>query len=501
MSKLVKGVLISGFPPILRIGIGFYLTSYLVSYLSIEDYGLWKLSVSLFAIAWMFQFGFNSVLGREIPSALVNKQDKKIESLVSTVFYSYLIVAVIISAITYAFLNEIISLFNFSGNDNAYWVFLVIVISYAIWMPLSIFRSVLLANRWFVSRANIESISHLVFLISVWGATFFHYPVFVIAICSSGRLIFGVLVSFIYALSKNLVYIPKIKHFDISIISSNLGFGLNSTVFSLAGFLLANSSIWLAAILGNAVNVANISISMQLSAVLTALLSIMLIVIKPEISRLDAENEHEKISFIYLNSIRTILLVSIPFAVFISFFNQQIISLWIGDGGGGFEGVNVYLCWFAAAQVFWLYIQVSYFVVNALGKHKFIAFLTSISLLISVFCSYIMVKLFQDIELGLAVGLALPLAVSGVLILPIYMVKLLAIQFNCFYEVIIKQTIVPCLLIYLLMWLVSMRGFDMKEWLATLILMLPYCLAVLWLFGINENEKRKMSYFFIKEGK
>lgn len=496
MSNLVKGILVSGLPPILRIGIGFYLTSYLVNYLTIEDYGLWKLSVSLFAISWMFQLGFNSVLGREIPIAQVNKQDTRISRLVSTVFFSYLVIAIAVASIAYLFLDHILIAFNFTGNKSAYLVFLVVIIGYTVWMPLSVFRSVFLANRWFVSRANIESFGHVVFLISVWGATFFHYPVFIIAICSAGRLIFGVLVNSIYSIYKSNIYIPKIKLFDFSIIKENLSFGFNSTVFSLATFLLANSSIWLAAILGSSKTVASISIAVQLSAVFTALLSIMLVVIKPEISKLDAENDPEKITIIYLNSVRTIFLVSIPFAVFLSFFNQKILLLWLGEGV--FGGVGAYLFWFAGAQVCWLFIQVSYFVVNALGKHKFIALLTTLSLVGSVFCSYFLVKKFDNVELGLAMGLALPLAFSSILVLPLYMIKILKISLHSFYEIIVKQTVIPCFFIILLMWLISIRQFELYEWVSMLFVVLFYYVGVLWLFGISKKEKTNVVDFFRK---
>jgi len=468
----------------------------LVNYLSIEDYGLWKLSVSIFAISWMFQIGFNSVLGREIPIAQVKKQDDRVRRLVSTVFYSYLIIAVAVATVAYLFLDEILTAFNFSDNYSAYLVFLVVIVSYTIWMPLSVFRSVFLANRWFVSRANIESLSHVIFLISVWLATFFHHPVFIIAMCSAGRLIFGVVVNCIYSIYNSFIYIPTIKQFDFEVIKENIGFGFNSTVFSLATFLLANSSIWLAAILGNANSVANISIAVQLSAVLTALLSIMLVVIKPEISKLDAENNKKEITFIYLNSVRTIFLVSIPFAVFLSLFNQKILLLWLGSGF--FEGIGTYLCWFAGAQVCWLFIQVSYFVVNALGKHKFIALLTTASLIGSIFCSYFLVKKLHNVELGLAIGLALPLAIASILILPLYMMKILKIRSQYFYEIIVKQTIIPCLLMSLLMWLISIRQFELNDWLGMLFVMLIYYLGILWLFGMSNKEKQSIIYILRK---
>jgi O-antigen/teichoic acid export membrane protein len=429
-TKIINGVIVSAFPPIARICIGFFLTAILVDYLEVTDFGIWKLALSVFGASWVLQLGMNSLISRVIPYASVKQDFDRIKVLLSSVFFLYCIIGISLTIISLASIQLFFFAYFPEQSSSARQVFIVTAVCYGIWFPFSAYRAVVAGSRWYATNALIETASHIFYCIAVLVSVSFELSVVAIAICSAIRLLFVVFVCFIVSVSRNALFIPKLRQFQLRAILEGLPFSINSTVFSISSFLLTNAIVWMSASLGGADSAAYMAVAMQISMIVAALLSITMVVIKPEVSKLDASGTTETIQAIVINSVRFVLFLCGSFSIYIAFEIQTILKFWIHKSEYYF--LSEIVPFLLLAQTSWVLMQVVYYVANGLGRHKIIAFVSVVTLFISIVSGYILSLVLDDLLLSLSIAFAASLSVNTFIVLPLFLKKVL--QINLFHD-------------------------------------------------------------------
>lgn len=167
---------------------------------------------------------------------------------------------------------------------------------------------------------------------------------------------------------------------------------------------------------------------------------------------------------------------------------EQFVSLWAGA-----ENVRAY--WVAlllmAPQVFILAQSVGAQILWAMEKHRFQAVLKFIIVLVNVFLTIFLIKIWDPL-LGATVGTFISLVLGDIVVMQIVFKKDIGIQLLPYYKNLLRG-ILPCLLFSLLAGFAVKYFLPVSGWFGFILnggtMVLVYGATMLW-FGMNSYEKQ-----------
>ena len=133
-----------------------------------QDYGFWSLIWSIFGYSLLLDFGFGVSVQKYTSEVSVTGDWDKYNSLISTIFYAYCVLAVVLAAIVVGLSFKIGVMFNFQeGSDieNYRKVFLIFGIGTAILFPFGFFSEMLTGMQLIQIRNRV----HIVFSLINFG--------------------------------------------------------------------------------------------------------------------------------------------------------------------------------------------------------------------------------------------------------------------------------------------------------------------------------------------
>ncbi len=204
-----------------------------------EDYGFWGLLWSVFGYSLLLDFGFGTSIQKYTSEVSVTNNWSKYNKLVSTVFFNYCVLAVLIIAATVVLSNYVGQIFKFEpGSDIRRYraIFLMFGIGTAFVFPTGFFAEILRGIQLIRLRNRISI-----------GFAILNFLGLVVAIKMGYSLMVMTVVSVFTHLASNLVMaffcFRKMENFSIKL--SDYRFGLMKEVmsFSLFAYLIMFSNI------------------------------------------------------------------------------------------------------------------------------------------------------------------------------------------------------------------------------------------------------------------
>jgi len=132
--------------------------------ISNEEYGFWALLWSIFGYSVLLDFGFGTAVQKATSIALETKQWSNYNKLISTVFFSYLVLSLGIFLLTILLAYNLDSIFVFSSKESLEYykiVFLIFGFGTTLIFPFGFFKEILRGLQEIPLRNNID----IVFLI------------------------------------------------------------------------------------------------------------------------------------------------------------------------------------------------------------------------------------------------------------------------------------------------------------------------------------------------
>ena len=428
-SSIAKNVTSGWFERIISIGSVLVITPILISHLGKEQYGIWIAIGQGAGLMILLDFGVASSISRFVSRNLALRKNDENDRVISTAMIILVIGSFVILLITVGLSPIVPSLFKISENYNkiAILVFILTGLNVALIFPFRVGRGLLQG----INRYDLISLYTLV--INIIRA------IIIVVIFESGMgdlLALAIITVFLGLCLESALFLSGRKKY------SNLKIKLSAVtprnfaeLFSLGGSALVQT---ISSTLNRRFQILAVSIILGVSV--TPLYSIPLslfLYIGPFINRLgatftpiassmDAKGEEDRLQSLNILGVRYGLVISIPLCVFLFFFGEDILKLWLGRTGLGaadFEVMGKCFCLISLPFAIGAPQIASRSMLSATGKHWLVSWVFFSSSVLGLAVSIILMKYTELGILGAAIGFATTYVLTGILLYPSFICR------------------------------------------------------------------------------
>jgi O-antigen/teichoic acid export membrane protein len=372
----------------IKIGIGLVTISILLKYLGEERFGVWQTILSISTFFSLLSFGYSNGLRNLITKLIIKKKEKEISKAIGA---TYLLVSKIVAISALILLPSL----YFFLNPNTLFLGTTIA-SNEISISILIFLSFFLLNIILSLSESIAFGIQKSYLTSLFQAISIFFSLILVYIIGENNEINLIQVAFIFGLTQSVTYVvfilfQKLKlNININFKSSYSLKETNKLSFHffiahlLAVAFLSIDNFIISSTLG-AEETAGFSIVTKIFFTLITLYSILLIHFWNSVTE-----AFEKAKFLWiLHKVKILIKISFLFffaGLLISFFQENILLLWLGENNLNFASSTFYL--YTVYLLFHCINAVFVNIQNGLGKIKIQIGATILALIIYVTVCY-----------------------------------------------------------------------------------------------------------------
>jgi O-antigen/teichoic acid export membrane protein len=406
--------------------IGFFLIRFFLGQLGEVRCGVWFLIAgSVFRYAAMLSLGLNSSINRYIPVYLAKNDEDGVRRVVSTSFFFFLFVGVVLALSSVVIYYNVGSWFVIEPElvSKAATLVLVVGFSFAVAMPLQPATAILsglqrfdVINLAMMATLLVRTILLIVLLLRGYG------------LLTMG-LVFGA--SEVLMRSLHWFFVRKFlttaslsfTNMDFELLWEMLGYGINTFMYAAGAIIVYKASSIIIGIFLDTAQVSRFEIAAAGVLLLSQFLQAFTAAIKPAVSDLDARNDHLRVKEISFLSQKYSLLMIIPGGCFLIIMGKEFLSIWVGEkiqNPAVINTMGVILAILAIGHCLQLAQHSNFLVLVGRGQHRIFGILTALTALVCVSAAIISVKVLNLGLLGIAWSNLLPMAFVFGVVVPIY---------------------------------------------------------------------------------
>ncbi|MBE4907225.1 oligosaccharide flippase family protein [Bacillus luteolus] len=444
----------------ISIGVSFLLTPFLIKHIGKEAYGFFPLANNFVMYINLVVIALNSMAARFIMLEIMRKDDEKASIYFNSVFYSNIILVVLLSVplcLVVLFIDRLLNVPHQLLNEVQI-LFSLIFLTFLITVLGSVFNVATLA----VNRIDLRSYQDIIqsglkAVLFIGFFSLFTPSIFYVGVVSLCVCVIGTFIS-IY-LTKRLL--PKLlislSYFNIHTVKELLSSGIWVSFNQLSVVLLIGFDLLIANLFFGASKAGEYSIAQTVPAFLVFLISMIAGVFVPPMAARYADNDiNGLVREIRFSSKVLSVLISVPISGFIV-FGDEFYRLWV-------PGENAEYLHYLSIIMMGPYlingsISTLFNVNTILNKVKLPSIILFISGVLNILLLFILLKF---TNLGL---LAIPICSSSISVLrnliftPIYPAKCLGVEWHKFYSLLIRNIITTVILVCLFSLLKEMIPF------------------------------------------
>ena len=146
-----------------RIGLGFFLTPFIIRSVGADDYGLWLLVLSVTGYFYLADLGFGQAIVRYVAMERVDGRQKHLDQLVSTFLVVYSFLGIAVAAVALSLTPAFPTIFKVSSEQAAQsqFVMLAIGLAVAVSIPLNLFGGYLQGHQRYDLSNGVEWVASL----------------------------------------------------------------------------------------------------------------------------------------------------------------------------------------------------------------------------------------------------------------------------------------------------------------------------------------------------
>ncbi|MFO7895635.1 MAG: oligosaccharide flippase family protein [Candidatus Cloacimonadales bacterium] len=309
-----------------------FLTRTLFLGLSREEYGLWALLWSIFGYSLLLDFGFGAAIQKSTSQTIVTEDWHKYNRLLSTVFFNYSFLAILIAAVSFFLAGNLQNMFQFSANSDLLYykkIFIMFGVGTAVVFPSGFFVEVLRGLHKIKLRNNIQIIFNLLnFGLMLW-------------VIHSGLALWGMtIVTIGTALLTNIVMafysyksIPTLKIsfklYDFKLLKEVMSFSLFAYIISFSNLIIYQTDQLVISVFASVSLIAVYQISSKLAMTFKTFASQFLDNLAPVAATLFASNQEDKLGKIMIESNRLMGVISTLMFVPLVVFVRPLLKIWL----------------------------------------------------------------------------------------------------------------------------------------------------------------------------
>ncbi|MFA4932978.1 MAG: oligosaccharide flippase family protein [Candidatus Omnitrophota bacterium] len=493
-EKIIKNVFSSWVYYFVQFGVGFLMVPFMVHRLGDTLYGLWILALSFSGYGGFFDLGIRGAIVKYTAEFEAKKDTEGLLKVINTGWMIHLLSSILIlflTVILYFFVHRFFKIEPHLVNDFRLCL-LFIGINFAFTLSTNVFVSVIegFKRQDIVSAIEIISFllqSALIVLAVSKHASLVTLGIIILSISLLKQWMRAHFVSRIFPQFK-----LKFSYFTKSFLNTILNYSIFLFIFQgLRNIISSLPNILLGAWLGGAA-ITVFSIGTRLAGYVSIFLFTTAGTLLPFISGFSSLRETEKLKKTFLQGTKYTYMLALLFGCIFLIMGKQIISLWVGPEFAH----KSYPVLFIVILPIILSPSISMVnsVLQGIGNIRFLALLTFIELIAAITLSRLFFLAGFGIK-GVAIGVTIPYFLSAGLILPIYIIKLLKINFLEYLKVTITHMIFPLFVfVTSLYYLRTILGNTARSLIVQITLATTLYLIVF--FIVSKNQKDNFYYLF-----
>lgn len=333
-AKIIRNTLFNSIGRFEAMGVAFLLTPYIISRVGVQRFGIWSLVLALTGYFGMFDFGLGASVVKYISEYEAQEEHPTINSLVSTGFLFYLILALASTGVIWTFGDSILRLFRVPPEtySEAHFVLLVATAILALSSTFSVFQAVLNG----LQRMDVTN------LIAI--ATSVPSIIGTVAFLELGYDLRGLVINraivLLLATTLLAVYTYKLlpqfrlspRSLSLTSLRELLGYGVKVQITSLGALVnLQTNKILVGHFLGLGL-VTFYELGFKVAYTLISLPMLLLSAVIPAASELGAKRDKGRLRELYRRGSKYLVLVAAPLAFFTISSARSIMLAWMGAG-------------------------------------------------------------------------------------------------------------------------------------------------------------------------
>jgi len=333
-QKIIKNTTYNAIGRLWGIAIALILTPYIINQIGTERYGIWAIISVLTGYFGLMDFGIRTSFVKYISEYYTKLEFQKINEVVNTGFFFYTIFGIIITIISFIFINQILTLFGVPSDlyKEALFIFLLGIILFGISNATTVFGALQIG----LQRMDISNkVSIAVTIPNAIGTFFF---------LEKGYGLYGLMFNNLIVLSLTIIIniiidfriLPELKinpfFFSKKILKKLFNFGYKLQISRFASLVsFQTDKILISHFLG----IGYVTFY-QLGTVIThkmrELPLLLVSALVPAISEMAVNKDTDSLKNVYLIGSKYLILVSTPLLFFVLINSNLIIYSWMGVG-------------------------------------------------------------------------------------------------------------------------------------------------------------------------
>jgi len=406
--------------------VGFFLIRFFLSQLGEVQYGVWLLiGGSIYRYAPLLSVGFNSSVNRYIPLFVAENDNDGVQRVINTSLFFFIAVGIVLVIISLVVCFNIGSWFAIDPQLVRTAGILVLVVGFcsAFAIPLQPSTAILsglqrydIINLAMLAVLALRTILVVVLLLQGYGLL-------------TAGLIFGlseIVMRIIHSIFvKRLLPTVSLSlgKIDLQLFKEMLAYGVNTFMYAMGAIIIYHASNLIIGIFMGTAQVSQFSIATAGVLLLSQLLQAFTAAIKPAVSDFDARNDAAAVKELAFLTQKYSLLLIIPGGCFLIAMGREFLHVWVSDqfkNPAVIDTMAVILTILTVGHCLRLAQHSNFLVLVGRGQHKIFGILTALMALFCVLASILSVKVFHWGLVGIAWSNFVPMALTSVLILPIY---------------------------------------------------------------------------------
>jgi len=488
-EKYIKGLTSTTFQKILTKSIGFLVTPIILSYLGQEEYGIWIIIGSFLGYMGLMDFGITGSVTQLIAKNDNKENIEKINIIVNNSFFLQIIIGfiIIILGIGCSFIFPNLFDINPSSKETAFMAFFLASIGYGISFPPKTLKG-LIRGRQYISLSI--WLEFFIFLLTTLLNLYFLSLGLGLLALPIGTIIIRILSYFLfYKMAKKTF--PQLKislsYFKWKDAKSILNISGIWFIGSMSAVIIYTSDTLIIGSILSTGAVTIYALTFRLSEVFREFIYTFNTTAMPGIGQLAGEGQVDKIKNILLTMFPLVINTTLGITLFIIFFNQDFMKIWVGIELYGGDNLNLIF----ALTLFTSVIFHSFSIILSSGLNlKTVTTSRVIEAILNIILSLILIQYYG--VLGVALGTLFANILTSFWIVPTFSCKYLNISFKQFIEefkVNIGIPIILTLIYYFVFKYAIEVGYNKGLLLSILILL---SLSNFWIFGLNKTLKGKV---------
>lgn len=502
-GKLVIGMMIT-----------IFLTRVLFLGLSRTDYGFWALLWSIFGYSLLLDFGFGASIQKYTSESVVTKDWEKFNKIVSSVFFNYTFVSLLIMAVSLVLAYNIHHIFTFEDANIDYYkkALLVFGIGSSIVFPIGFFTEILRGMQALHLRNIVEIIVSILNFTGMMLIVYFFKldkPLIWMALVAIGtNFISSILMGII---SHKLIPQLKIRwrYYDRKMLKSVMGFSLYAYLITFTNLIIFKTDQLVISIFGSVALVAIYQISSRLAETFRTFSKQFLDNLGPVSATLFAAGNKSKMAEIMIQSTRLMGFISTLFLVPLLVFVKPLLKIWLELED--ITGIIVAIILLLSMYVLLFYRSTSVYMLLMANEQKKLTKVALIECLANLVLSIFLIKYLRPISAFLGYNLPVNGEIIGVALGTFIPNIIFALTFNLpiavkFCETslwdFLKTSIIKTKIAALVYILVSIGLYFLLAptniWiiLFSSTLAVTIYISVFYLIGFEAWEKKQLKSFF-----